>query len=303
MHLERRPPPFERLTQAELRREGLGHVRETATDIIAIRMPGHQALDELADCVLDQIPGLERGAIYSDIETELFSFIQSYVEREPSSIGAIDAETLFARLRNWFDVRAKPRRVFVPCLITRTPAPRFKIGPVTFEFFDRIATSDFYPQSRGDDAIFDRRVFDDMVRWMRDGEAHWLARVDVDGCEQKRAEDIGELAVDLVIVGLQLAQPYLDTRTMARLDARRGTPQKRTLSEAEGYFSSGWARKEPGMSIGQGTLAEIITQAAPIFTAVGNVVHSFAPGPFVCQCSSRPGATPHIGFIKDWQSP
>jgi hypothetical protein len=280
MHLERRPLPFERLTQAELRREGLGYVRGTATGIIAVRMPGHHALAELTDCVLDQIPGLERGALYADIETELFNFLESYVDREPSSIGAIDAEALFTRLTNWFTLRATPRRVFVPCLITRTPAPRFQIGPVTFEFSDRIATSDFYPQNRGDEGIFDRRMFDDIVRWMHDEEAHWLARVEVDGCEQKRAEEIAELAVDLVIVGLQLAQPYLDTRTMARLDGRRGTPQKRTLSEAEGRFASGWARKEPGMSIGQGTLAQIIRQAAPILTAVGNVVHSFAIGSF-----------------------
>jgi len=278
IHLERRPLPYERLTQAALRREGLGHVRETATGVIAIRMPGHHALTDLTDCVLDQIPGLERGAKYADVEAELFNFIESFVDREPSSIGNIDAEVLFARLANWFAVRAMPRRVFVPCLITRTPAPRFEIGPVTFEFSDRIATSDFYPESRGDEGIFDRHVFDEIVQWMRDEEAHWLARVHVDGCEQKRAEEIAELAVDLVIVALQLAQPYLDTRTMARLDARRGTSHKRTLSEADGYFSGGWARKEPGMSIGQGTLPEIMRQAAPVFTAVGNVVCSFATG-------------------------
>lgn len=278
IHLERWPLPFERLTQAALRREGLGHVRETATGVIAIRAPGHHAFADLTDCVLDQIPGLERGAVYADVEAELFNFIESYVDREPSSIGTVDADALFGRLANWFAVRATPRRVFVPCLITRTPAPRFEIGPVTFEFADRIATSDFYPQSRADDGIFDLHGFDEIVQWMRDEEAHWLARVDVDGCDQKRAEEIAELAVDLVIVGLQLAQPYLDTRTMARLDARRGTAQKRTLSEANGYFSSGWASKEPGMSIGHGTLPEITRQAAPIFTAVGNIVRSFATG-------------------------
>ncbi|WP_156437500.1 MULTISPECIES: hypothetical protein [Burkholderia] len=280
IHLERRSLPFERFTQAALRREGIGHVRETATGVIAIRIPGHHALTGLADCVFDQIPGMKRGAIYADVEAELFSFIESYVGRDPSSIGAIDAEALFAHLTNWFAVRAIPRRVFVPCLITRTPAPRFEIGPVTFEFSGRVATSDFYPESRGDEEVFDRHVFDEIVKWMRDEDAYWLARVHVDGCERKRAEEIAELAVDLVIVGLQLAQPYLDTRTMARLDARRGTSQKRTLSEADGSFSGGWARKDPGMSIGHGTLPEIIRLAAPIFIAVGNVVCSFAAGSF-----------------------
>jgi hypothetical protein len=278
-HLERRPLPFEGLTVDLLRREGLGHVRETADGIIAIRIPGHHAFSELTDCLLDRLPAMERGAIYADIQTELFNFIEDYIDREPSTVGSKDAEGLVAHFRKWFSDRTLPRRVFVPCVISRTPAPRFEIGPVTFEFIDRVATSDFCPHGRGDAAL-DRPGFDDLMRWTREGDADWLARVSVDGCEQKRAEEIAELAVDLVIVALQLAAPHLDTRTMVRLDARRGMSQKRTLSEADGYHSAGWTRKEPGMTIGQGTLLDILQKAAPIFTAVGNVVHSFASGSF-----------------------
>jgi hypothetical protein len=164
-------------------------------------------------------------------------------------------------------------------VISRTPESRFEIGPVTFEFIDRVTTSDFYPHG-GEDTALDRHGFDDLVRWMRERDADWLARVSVDSCEQKRAEEIAEFAVDLVIVALQLAAPYLDTRTMARLDARRGTSEKRTLSEANGYHSAGWTRKEPGLAIGRGTLPDILQKAAPIFIAVGNVVRSFASGSF-----------------------
>jgi hypothetical protein len=83
-----------------------------------------------------------------------------------------------------------------------------------------------------------------------------------------------------VIVALQLAAPSFDTRNMGRLDARRGTSQKRTLSEADGYYTVGRTRKEPGMAIGQGTLLDILQKDAPVFTAVGNVVRSFASGSF-----------------------
>ena len=83
----------------------------------------------------------------------------------------------------------------------------------------------------------------------------------VEGCERARAEEIAELAVDLTIVALQLAAPYLDTRSMARLDARRGTRQKRTLSEANGQHWMGWTRKEPGMVIGAGTLPDILRES------------------------------------------
>ncbi|HZZ61224.1 MAG TPA: hypothetical protein VFE63_08630 [Roseiarcus sp.] len=278
-HLEKRPLPFERLTQESLRREGLGYVREKAGGIIAIRMPGHYAFTELADCLLDRLPGMERGAIYAEIQTELFNFIEDYVGREPSTVGSKDAEALVTQFEKWFADKASPQRVFVPCVISRTPVPRFEIGLVTFEFIDRVTTSDFYPHAGGDAALH-RRGFDDLVRWMREWDADWLARVSVDGCEQERAEEVAEVAVDLVIVALQLAAPYLDTRTMVRLDARRGTSQKRTLSEADSYHSAGWTRKEPGMTIGRGTLPDILQKAAPIFTAVGNVVRSFASGSF-----------------------
>jgi hypothetical protein len=278
-HLERRSLPFERLTQEFLLREGLGHVREEPDGITAIRMPGHHAFSELTDCLLDFLPAMERGAVYAEIQTELFNFVEDYVGREPSTVGTKAAEALVAHFEKWFADNSSPRRVFVPCVISRTPAPRFEIGPVTFEFIDGVSTSDFSPHGGGDAAL-DRYGFDRLVQWMREQDADWLARVSVDGCAQRRAEEVAELAVDLVIVALQLAAPYLDTRTMAWLDARRGTAEKRTLSEAYGYHSIGWTRKEPGMTIGAGTLPDILRKAAPIFTAVGNVVRSFASGSF-----------------------
>jgi hypothetical protein len=222
---------------------------------------------------------MERGAIYEEIQTELFNYVEDYIDRKPSTVGPKDAEALVAHFGKWFAEKTLSRRVFVPCVISRTPAPRFEIGPITFEFIDRVVTSDFYPHG-GADAALSRHGFDRLVQWMRERDADWLARVSVDSCEQKRAEEIAELAVDLVIVALQLAAPYLDTRTMSRLDARRGTSQRRTLSEAAGFYSGGWTRKEPGMAIGQGTLPDILQKAAPIFTAVGNVVRSFTSGLF-----------------------
>jgi hypothetical protein len=262
-----------------MRREGLGHVRAKAGGITSIRMPGRHAFTELTDCLLDRLPAMGRGTIYADVQTELFSFIENYVGREPSTIGSKDIETLVVHFEKWFANKASPRRVFVPCVISRTPEARFEIGPITFEFIDRVTTSDFYPHGVGDAAL-DRQGFDDLVRWMRERDADWLARVSVYGCERRRAEEIAELAVDLVIVALQLAAPNLDTRSMARLDARRGTSQKRTLSESNGYHNAGWTRKEPGMAIGRGTLPDILQKAAPTFMAVGNVVRSFASGSF-----------------------
>ena len=113
---------------------------------------------------------------------------------------------------------------------------------------------------------------------MRETHANWLARVAVEGCEQQRAEEIGELAVDPAIVALQLAAPNLDTRSMCQLDSRRGSAEKRVISEANGYYNGSWTRKEPGLAIGTGTLADIMQKTRPLVTAVGNVVRSFTTG-------------------------
>ncbi|TWA89390.1 hypothetical protein FBZ96_1204 [Bradyrhizobium stylosanthis] len=277
--LEQRPLPFEQVTQEFLRKEGLGHVREKAGNIISLGISAHQAFGDLTDCLRDRYPAMERGSTYADVQTELFSFIEAYVGREPSTIATSDAEALLTRFEHWFAQRASSRRVFVPCLITRTAAPRFEIGPVTFEFINRIRTSDFWPSLKGE-ASLDRHGFEDLLKWMHEGDAYWLARVSVDGCEQRRAEEIAELAVDLAIVALQLSAPALGTSTMARLDARRGTSQKRTLSEAGGYHNAGWTRKEPGLTIGRGTLEDILLKSAQLIAAVGNLVQSFASGSF-----------------------
>jgi hypothetical protein len=277
-HLERRPLPPEEMTREWLLRERLGQVRRRADYVIAIRMPGHNSFTELTDCLLDRLPNMERGVSYSDVQTELFVFVERFLGREPSTVGSEDAEALIAHFEKWFADKAFSWRIFAPCVISRTPAPRFEIGPIVFEFIDSLPRSDFYPQ--GESAVGERLKVDRFLDWMREGGADWLARVSVDSCEQQRAEEIAEVAVDLAIVALQLAAPYLDTRSMARLDARRGTSRKLSLLESGGYHWTGWTRKEPGLAIGAGTLQDILHKAAPIFTAVGNVVRSYASGSF-----------------------
>jgi hypothetical protein len=274
-HLERRPLAFERLTQDILLRERIAYARQRADGITAIRMPGYRAFIDLTAALLDRFPEMERGAFYDEIQTEMLSYMETYLGREPSALENVEAEALAVHFEKWFADKASSRHVFVPCAISRTPAPRFEIGPVTFDFIDRVTTSDFCRQD-----CRDAPGFHALVRWMREQDADWLARVTVDGCEQRRAQEIAELAVDLVIVALQLAAPNLDTRNMTRLDARRGTSQKHTLSEAHGHYNAGWTRKEPGMAIGHGTLADILEKTQPTVRAVGNVVRSFASGSF-----------------------
>jgi hypothetical protein len=119
-----------------------------------------------------------------------------------------------------------------------------------------------------------------MLNLMRDTRACWLACVPVEGCEQHRAEEIGSLAVDLAIVALQIAWFNSSTRTISRLDSRRGEADKFTVSKAGSFYNSGWTNMDAGMGIGRGILADILRRHNQVIEAVGNCVRSFASGRF-----------------------
>jgi hypothetical protein len=224
---------------------------------------------------------MERGTVFDDFQTELFDVLSStYIGRDAASITATDVSALHDHFASWFAKLTRPRTVFVPCVISPWPAPRFTVGPAIFIFIEEAAQSEFYP--RGDPSdIASRDGFDRLLQLMREEHANWLACVPIEGCEQRRAEEIGALAADLAIVALQLAAPpYFDTRTMSRLDARRGATQKRTLSEADGCYNAGWTRMEPGLPIGAGTLADILQKTEALISAVGGCVQSFVTGRF-----------------------
>jgi hypothetical protein len=275
-----KPSPFGPITQDFLRAEGLARVSRQADGLVAILRPGHEAFTELSESIIGQFPAMERGTIYANFQTELFDFLATtYIGRDPGSIDAAEALALHDHFAEWFAKLAGPRRIFVPCVISPWSAPRFSVGPAVFIFIEEAAQSEFYP--RGDPSdILSRDGFDRMLQLMRDTHANWLACVPILGCEHQRAEEIGALAIDLAIVALQLAAPALGTRTMSRLDARRGAAEKRTLSEGHGYYNAGWTKMEPGLSIGTGTLADILRKAEPLITAVGGCVRSFVTGCF-----------------------
>jgi hypothetical protein len=222
---------------------------------------------------------MDRGTNFANFQSELFQKLEAYVGHDPASIESADAQALLDHLNQWFKGHASLRKVFVPCVLTPWAAPRFDIGSVTFVYVDEITTCEFYPTGPTPDVLA-THSFDSLIELMQETHANWLARVVVEGCEQQRAEEIAELAVDLAIVTLHLAAPYLDTRSMCRLDSRRGSAQKRVISEANGHYNASWSRKEPGMSIGAGTLTDILQKTQPLVTAVGNIVRSFTSGTY-----------------------
>lgn len=277
--MEIRPAmPSQQITQEFLRREQISLARPDGERLIVIRRSAGDAFTDLSECLVKRSPAMERGTIFTNVRTELLRTIATYAGRDPSSIGDEDIASLYAHFDGWFGELAARRRVFVPCVISPWAAPRFAIGPVVFVHIDEAGRSEFYPPVED---MLGRDGFDRMLALMRDNRANWLACVSVEGCEHQRAEEIGALAADLAIVALQLAVPLAwGTRTMGRLDARRGAAERRTLSEAGGYYNAGWSKTEAGLSIGTGTLADILQKTAPTIAAAGRCVELFASGQF-----------------------
>lgn len=270
--------PSHQITQEFLRNERIALARLDGERLIVIRQAAGDAFTDLSECLVKRSPAMERGTIFANARTELLKTLAAYTGRDPSSIGGDDVASLHTHFDGWFGQLAARRRVFVPCVISPWAAPRFSIGPAVFVHVDEAARSEFYPPA-GD--VLGRDGFDRMLGLMRDNRANWLACVSVEGCEHERAEEIGALAADLAIVALQLAIPLAwGTRTMGRLDARRGAAEQRTLSESDGYYNAGWSKREAGLSIGTGTLADILQKTAPTIAAAGRCVAAFATGQF-----------------------
>jgi hypothetical protein len=237
---------------------------------------GRKAFGDLADCLVARSPPMARGTVHDNVLGELFKQLETFLGRDPSSIVAADAQALSDHMLRWFEASAGPRRVFVPCVLTPHAAPSFRIGPVAFVFIDDISVSGWAPDFKADE--LDRHAFGQLVKWMKEAHGNWLARAAIEGCERDRAQEVGALAVDLAIVALQLAAPHYGTRDMCRLEVRRGFNYKHSLVEQDGHYNAGWTRTEAGISIGRGTLADVLKKTAPLITAVGNVVQSFASG-------------------------
>jgi hypothetical protein len=275
-----RPLPAGEITEDFLRTEAIVRAKRQDDTLIVVLQPGGEAFANLAESIILRWPAMERGLIFGNLESELFDYLAAgYVGRQSTTIAVADVSALFRHFEIWFQKLAMPRRFFVPCVISPWPAPRFSIGPVDFIFIDEVSRSEWYPGSNPHD-ILSRQGFDAMLELMRNTHANWLARGSVDGCESRRAEEVGSLAIDLALVTLQVAAPDLGTRTMCRLDARRGVQAMRTVSESEGELRESWTRREPGLAIGSGTLADILRRTAPVVTAVGRCVTSSATGRF-----------------------
>ena len=276
--LAERPPPSDPLTQESLRAEGFARASRRQQGLVGILRPGYEHFTTLCEKLFCRSPKIERGSVFKAYQDEFFELlVSSYLGRDPRTITLEDVIVVEDHLSAWFAGRADTRIVFVPCVISPWTSPRFSIGSINFIFIDDVAKSEYNAMAN---VSWDPDL-DKLAAEMRKERAYWLAVIEVQGCDRDRSQEVAELGVDIGIVAFQLAQPYMGTKNMSRLAARRGPGTKLTLSVADGGETNvGNSRLEAGLSIGRGDLEQIVRESAPLMTSIGNRVRAFTGGSF-----------------------
>jgi hypothetical protein len=130
-NLERTLIPVDPRAVAFWRTQGIEAPPGDASWKTTIRPAGHDAFNQLSECLVAHFPTMDRGTNFANLQSELFKKLEAYVGRDPASLEGVDAQALLDLLNQWFKDHASLRKVFVPCVLTPWAAPRFDIGPVT----------------------------------------------------------------------------------------------------------------------------------------------------------------------------
>jgi hypothetical protein len=275
--MEKRSISFTQVNQQYLRDERLARSLPVEDGVFVLDRSADDALDDFVASLMARSAGMERGTSFETVHRELLDILTNYLGRAEDSLDATEVATIHANLEESFRKRSKPRQVFIPCAISQWAAPRFSIGPVMFMYRTEVTRSEFYPPDPGPA----RQGFDDLLLEMEKTRVYWLACVSVEHCDRDRGEQTAALIADLALAGLQLILPlFWHTREMSRLDSRRGEAQTQSISLSGGAYSLRSTVRDAGLVIGDGTLADALSQNSQWVDAIGSCVTSFATGKF-----------------------
>jgi hypothetical protein len=160
--------------------------------------------------------------------------------------------------------------LYVPCILSPWYAPPFTIDPVTFTHI-----RGFVVQGGAGMGIMFDTAFEQVFHEMSGQDAHWMATIEIDKCTKDRAWELEELAVGIVLVGIQLVVPLHHSQHMARMTARTIPRYRQAVSRSNGAVSVGGANQQPGLSMGEGTLEHFLANGNRLLQAVGPRITSF----------------------------
>lgn len=140
--MEARSKPARDITQQHLGTAHMVLAHPVGEGLILLNRSAADAFDKLSEALVMRSPGMERGATFKSVRSELLDLLANYVAADPGSVNADTVATLHTHLEQWFSQRAASRQIFIPCAISPWEAPRFSIGSIQFIFGDHVARSE-----------------------------------------------------------------------------------------------------------------------------------------------------------------
>jgi len=227
-------------------------------------------------------PEYHRGARYRTLtEAILNASMEKFTGRAPDSIATADLAALKAAVQEWFKQNVVPRCYVVPCSLMPDlggfPNARpFTIGPVAFRHISNLlnARNSTGPEGR----MLDEISYGPLLRAMNERHATWVGEVEIDGCEETRASEIADLAVDIALVGIQLVVPRNYSRNMARITGRTSPPFVGSVYRAGSQTHGGMHWLIPGHGLSGGAFDEMMSKEVDIIRSVGGRVEAYVRG-------------------------
>src|ERR1039457_3652442 len=125
--MEPRAMHVSQITQDYLRAERMALAHPVGEGVIVLNRAATDAFDNLSESLVMRSPGMERGATFRSVRSELLNELATHVGSDVATMNADTAATLHSHLQQWLSKRAASRQLFIPCAISPWEAPRFSI--------------------------------------------------------------------------------------------------------------------------------------------------------------------------------
>jgi hypothetical protein len=242
--------------------------------VVGIRKDAGLAVFNLTDLIFKVTARYARGVTFNDLLNQLSHLIIELFGDDPKKyINEFDLHKFEGALEQWFLQNSPSIRLYIPCKLTTVPGPSFRIGPISFDH----VTDVIEREKKANEKLFEIG-FQSVVSAMETEAAHWMANVDVSGCTKGRAWEIGDLAVDIAVTGLQLVIPLNFSERMARMTARNLPRNRDMVCSVDGVLSFGGTNQQPALGMGSGVLEAHLHAGRAVLEAVGHRVEAFLSG-------------------------
>ncbi len=240
--------------------------------VIGIKAQGFQSLSELAGNIFKSSQRLRRGANFTNLLDAAWDILlREFQHKAPNDVDASDLKSFESKVADWFDKQVADRTHFIPCTIFERQVPPFSIGPVSL-----LHVADFLRQKQSDISLeaIDLQ-FADLLQLMSLGASHWIAILEVGGCEKTRSTEVAELAVDIALGGLCLAFP---NGHIARTFARTRSPRTATVISQAGEIQCELRNDMAELAMPAHAAIQLLQGAKKLLESVGRRVATYLMG-------------------------